>query len=125
MVLCMHYNYVVIPRLNFHNFTNLYRKHKEKMATLRHCEFIDKLINKTREFTWCKVIECDEQWTSKTCGKCGKIDNDLGKSRTYSCKHCSVIIDRDINASRNILLRYVSQSFDSNTITHSIDEYKR
>jgi putative transposase len=123
--LTINYNYIVIPRLNFHNCKNLYKKHKEKMATLRHCEFVDKLIDKTREMPWCKVIECDEHWTSKTCGKCGNIDNDLGKSRTYSCKKCSVIIDRDINASRNILLRYVSKSFDSSVITNSIAEYKR
>jgi transposase len=123
--LTINYNYIVIPRLNFHNCKNLYKKHKEKMATLRHCEFVDKLINKTREMSWCKVIECDEQWTSKTCGKCGNIDNDLGKSRTYSCKQCFTVIDRDINASRNILLRYVSKSFDRSAITNSIAEYKR
>ena len=41
--------------------------------------------------------------TSKTCYKCNNIDKDLElKDRTYNCKNCSNIIDRDYNSCINI-----------------------
>ncbi len=42
--------------------------------------------------------------SSKTCGDCGWINQDLKLSdREWTCNSCGVIHDRDINASRNIL----------------------
>ncbi len=42
--------------------------------------------------------------SSKTCSKCGNIKNDLElKDRVYICPHCGLEIDRDFNASLNIL----------------------
>ena len=43
------YQYIFIPRLNFHNCTKLIKKSKSNMAAYRHCAFVDRLINKTRE----------------------------------------------------------------------------
>lgn len=41
--------------------------------------------------------------SSKTCSHCGYIKNDLTlKDRTYICNNCSLIIDRDLNASINL-----------------------
>ena len=42
--------------------------------------------------------------SSKTCGDCGWINQDLKLSdREWTCNSCGVIHDRDVNASRNIL----------------------
>lgn len=42
--------------------------------------------------------------SSKTCGDCGWINQDLKLSdREWTCKSCGVVHDRDVNASRNIL----------------------
>ena len=42
--------------------------------------------------------------SSKTCGDCGWINQELKLSdREWTCKSCGVVHDRDINASRNIL----------------------
>ena len=42
--------------------------------------------------------------SSKTCNKCGFINNHLTlKDRTWTCKECSEVLDRDINAAINIL----------------------
>lgn len=46
-----------------------------------------------------------EYYTSKTCTCCGNIDYNLGSNRTYNCLKCKIIIDRDINGARNIMLR--------------------
>ena len=42
--------------------------------------------------------------SSKTCGVCGWINQNLKLSdRAWTCNSCGVIHDRDVNASRNIL----------------------
>ena len=41
--------------------------------------------------------------SSKTCSSCGCVDQKLDLSdRTYECKNCGLIIDRDINAAINL-----------------------
>ncbi len=47
----------------------------------------------------------DPKNTSKSCSKCGNIDNQLNiTKRVYKCKHCGLTLDRDYNACLNILL---------------------
>jgi len=42
--------------------------------------------------------------SSKTCNKCGAIKQDLTlKERIYDCPNCGLVIDRDYNASLNLL----------------------
>ena len=45
-----------------------------------------------------------EEYTSKTCTRCGKI-NEVGSSETYVCVWCHMKIDRDVNGSRNIMIK--------------------
>ncbi|CAG8798034.1 35873_t:CDS:2, partial [Racocetra persica] len=74
-----------------------------------HYRLKQRLINKTREYPWCKVIICDEHYTSKTCGNCGYLHNKLGSNKTFKCPQCQIEMeDRDINAARNILLRFLT-----------------
>lgn len=42
--------------------------------------------------------------SSKTCSCCGSKRDDLTlRDRTYVCPHCGAVIDRDLNAARNLL----------------------
>ena len=42
--------------------------------------------------------------SSNTCSRCGSVKKDLSlKDRTYECEECGFNIDRDLNASRNIV----------------------
>jgi putative transposase len=42
--------------------------------------------------------------SSKTCSNCKFVKKDLKlKDRIYTCKHCGFVIDRDINASINLM----------------------
>jgi putative transposase len=42
--------------------------------------------------------------SSKTCSGCGAVKAKLGLSeRTYRCEHCGLVLDRDLNAARNLL----------------------
>ena len=67
-------------------------------------KFRMKLINKAKIFGT-TIILCKENYTSKTCTNCGNIKHDLGASKIYKCSKCSIILDRDYNGARNIMLR--------------------
>ena len=79
------------------------------MLTWSHYRFKQRLLNKTREYTGCKVIIVDESYTSKTCGQCGRLHESLGSNKIFRCPSCRVVMDRDLNAARNILLKNSSQ----------------
>ena len=84
------------------------------MLTWSHYRFKVRLLHKVREFPWCKVIICDEAYTSKTCGKCGSIHDKLGSSKVFTCPECNFTLDRDVNGARNILIRYLTIHHNSN-----------
>jgi len=53
-----------------------------------------------------EVIKVNPKDTSKTCSNCGYINHDLKLSdRVFKCPVCRLKIDRDLNASINILKR--------------------
>ena len=47
--------------------------------------------------------DINEAYTTKTCSNCSTINN-VGLSRTYKCLKCNILLGRDINAARNIML---------------------
>lgn len=49
--------------------------------------------------------EINEAYTSKTCTECSFLNTTLGSSKKFNCVLCGNIQDRDINASRNILIK--------------------
>lgn len=51
-----------------------------------------------------KLIIVDESYTSCTCSNCGLISR-LGSKELLNCSGCEISIDRDINGSRNILIK--------------------
>ena len=72
-------------------------------SCLKFYQFRQKLIYKSilRD---CKLGLIDEYNTTKSCSNCSTLNN-IGSSREYNCKHCLQLYDRDINSSKNILLR--------------------
>lgn len=103
--LCENYKYIYLPRLNFHKLKKLNKKSKTVASKYRHCEFLDMLIEKSKSCEM-KILEVNEAYTSKTCSNCGDLHKNLGNKDIYKCESCKVIIGRDINASKNIMLRY-------------------
>lgn len=54
----------------------------------------------------CKFGLIDEYNTTKACSNCSSLNN-IGSSKEYKCKHCNHLYPRDINSSKNILLRSI------------------
>ena len=75
------------------------------MLSLKHYRFQQRLKDKIEEYPGKKLHICTEEYTSKTCTNCGVIKNSLGGNEVFKCKNCSLIIDRDINGARNILIK--------------------
>jgi len=47
----------------------------------------------------------DAHNTTKTCSNCGNVQHMSLSDRVYSCKKCECILDRDLNAGKNVLLK--------------------
>jgi transposase len=84
--------------------SKLHSKTARQMNTISYYKLKEKLENKCKEFDIDFLIK-DEHYTSKTCTKCGNIKCNLGSNKKYICNKCNLIIDRDINGARNIMLK--------------------
>ncbi|MEM0074988.1 MAG: transposase, partial [Conexivisphaerales archaeon] len=65
-----------------------------------------------RRLTACKaerrggrVILVNPSWTSQKCSGCGAMNPDMKELsiRIFECNTCGLVLDRDVNAARNIL----------------------
>ena len=85
-------------------------------------KFGSKINNKIQRWNYPKVISklermSEEQginlvkvlpaYTSQTCSVCGIVDSNSRKGEVFECTACKVVLDADLNASRNILHRGV------------------
>ncbi|CAG8817371.1 14170_t:CDS:1, partial [Cetraspora pellucida] len=56
-----------------------------------------------------RLIICTKEYTSKTCKQCRYVKNNLGEDKKFKCNKCGLIVDREANRARNILLKLLSQ----------------
>ena len=111
--ICSNYSVVLLPAFETQQMVaRARRKIRSKtaraMMTWSHYRFKQRLLFKRQEYPWCKVAICGEAYTSKTCGVCGALHHKLGGSKTFKCPSCHVVLDRDVNGARNILLKNAS-----------------
>lgn len=70
---------------------------------LSHYKFRQHLSHKCEEYG-CELIVVQEDYTSMTCTNCGHMSK-IYKDRIKDCPKCKIQIDRDLNGSRNILIK--------------------
>jgi len=109
------FNHILLPTFNVSNMVRkdlpkrarvIRSKTVRQMLSLSHYAFKEKL-------KWmCDVRgvilhEVDESYTTKSCGKCGWLDNNIGGNKTFICKSifCDFVADRDFNGGRNITIK--------------------
>lgn len=85
-------------------------KVKRKMMNYSFYKFQQRLIHKSKLQTNCNVYIVNEAYTSKTCGYCG-YSGELNKTseEKITCGKCSKSYDRDINGSRNIYIKMMTE----------------
>jgi putative transposase len=107
---------------------NIYEKQKEEFKKYKkikrlakrvkfvlnmesHYAFRQHLINKSNEYG-CEIKIVTEEYTSKCCCSCGVLSNNYDKNRIKKCPNCTTKIDRDINGSKNILIKNWDTNFN-------------
>ncbi len=113
--LCINYRVIILPEFKVSEMVikgkrKIGSKSVRQMMTLSHYRFRQHLINKAREYPGVKVLLVTEEFTSKTCGKCGKLNETLGSSKIFECKKCNIKMDRDHNGARNILIKTLTEA---------------
>ena len=76
------------------------------LNTLSFNMFNNKLIAQAEKHNT-KLYLVTEAYTSKTCTKCGLLNEKLKDSKRFNCNKCNLKIDRDQNGARNILLKHI------------------
>jgi putative transposase len=100
---------ILIPEFQTREMSRRFRrrigtKTVRGLSLLSHYKFRQRLKAKASE-RGVRVLVVTEHYTSKTCGQCGTIREDLGSAKVFKCRECGLLIDRDHNGARNILLR--------------------
>jgi len=105
---------VYIPSFNVKQMTKksnktLTKNTKKAMLNWSHYAFRMRLIHQARK-NGANVWVTNESYTSKTCTRCGELNDNLGSKKVFNCTKCHLKIGRDINGARNILLRALVDS---------------
>jgi len=108
------YNVIVIPDTNLKNMVSkkarkINKETVRKLLTFSHYRFRERLIMKSKIQKGLKVYTLGEEYTTKTCGKCGLLNNKVGSKKEFMCKQCGICLDRDLNGARNILIKYFTE----------------
>ena len=100
------YGKIIIPPLDSQGMSKKFNsKIARSLYNISYSKFMEKLKHKCKEYD-IELIMRPEYYTSKTCSRCGCINHGLKLSdRIYKCIKCNLSINRDLNASRNIMLR--------------------
>lgn len=99
------YSEIYLPKFESQKLTKkLNRTSNFNILNLQHYAFKERLRLKCSELD-SKLIDCTEEYTSKTCTRCGEMNDNLGSSETFKCSGCKLVIDRDVNGARNIYLK--------------------
>ena len=102
------YKSIIIPSFESQdmvkNSNNRYLN--RSLLQLKHYQFQQRLKSKC-EVRGCRMEICTEEYTSKTCGRCGEL-NDVKALDVYSCNKCKLVIDRDVNGARNIYIKVLN-----------------
>lgn len=107
--LCSQFDIILVGNMStksiISNTLNLAKITKKYCVSLSHYLFKQRLQSKCQEYENI-YHEINESYTSKTCGGCGELDNNLNSKKVFKCS-CSFVCDRDVNGARNILIKYL------------------
>ena len=105
--ICNNYSTIILPPYEIQNMVGkLHSKIARGMYSLAYYLFREKLIKKAKEYSIYVLIK-PEYYTTKTCGRCGHLNHEIGNKKVFKCPSCNLEILRDHNAGRNILLRNI------------------
>ena len=107
---CSNYDVVLLPKFEVRGMVKkgkrkITRKCVSRMYTLAHYRFRQFMTHKAKQLGK-SLFPVSEAYTTKTCGACG-VMHEVGGSETFCCPVCGMTADRDVNAARNILIKFL------------------
>ena len=63
----------------------------------------------------CVVHDVTEEYTSKTCSKCGHVHEKLGGNKKFKCPSCGHELPRDWNGAINIFIKSLNDVTSAST----------
>lgn len=103
---------VLLPHLETSRLCGgLRAKSNREMFGISHYKFLERMRQKCEEMSATLVV-ADESYTTKTCGRCGTLNDRVGTSEVFACVDaaCGLRCHRDLHAARNIYLRWACAS---------------
>lgn len=100
------YDNVLLGDIKSHDIVKQFKNKtvNREFNDLKFFVFKQRLIYKAA--TLGKLVKLvDERNTTKCCSSCGKLNHNVGSSKTFNCNYCNLECDRDANAAKNILLK--------------------
>jgi len=97
------YDFIGLESLQVKNMLQN-RRLSKAISNIAWSDLVEKMKYKSNE-NQVTLVQIDTWYpSSKTCSKCGSVKEKLSlEERIYSCSECSFELDRDLNASINIL----------------------
>lgn len=102
-ILSTHYSEIALENLNLSGMIHNHKLARSE-SDVSFGDIIRKLEYKSH-FNEVKIVRADRFFpSSKRCSSCGNVKRELRlKERVYRCEKCGIVIDRDFNASLNLL----------------------
>lgn len=105
--LASNFNHILLPEFGTSKMVQqdtLQSSTKRKMQYLSHYKFQERLKQLCHKYD-SKLYIVNESFTTKTCGKCGEINESIGSNKVFKCQSCDYQFDRDTHGARNIWLK--------------------
>ena len=106
--LLQRFHTIILPTTSSHHWRKgkrLAAITKKRAMTLSLGAFASRLVETASMYKQSVIKRGSEAYTSKQCGNCGVLNDQLGSSKFFCCRSCGRQADRDMHAARNILLR--------------------
>ena len=105
------FKHIILPSFESQEMArkNKFNSLNRNLLQLKHFIFQQRLRSKC-ELRSTTLDICTEEYTSQTCGVCGKLTKVKGED-IFSCSHCNLVIDRDVNGARNIAIKRLNELF--------------
>ena len=97
------YSFIAYEELGIANMVR--NRHLAKSISESSWGNFIQMLQYKAENAGCAAVGVNPQNTSKTCSGCGNVQDIPLSERIFKCERCTLKIDRDLNASKNILNR--------------------
>src|SRR6266536_2840775 len=107
------YQMIAVEKLHILNMTHNHSLAKSIMDASWGA-FLD-ILSEKAERAGHAVVRVNPRFTSQTCHQCGEIVQKSLSVRTHICPCCGYVVDRDVNAAKNILSK--ARAWPSGTVS--------